>query len=125
MKIIDHRNLEHAEMPGIDHVTLAGNSDGLQHLSVWRQSLGPGTASPPHRHDCEEVVMCEAGHGEIHIDGNVHAFGPEMSLVIPPNVAHQIFNVGSEVMKLTAVLSASPVAVSFPDGSPLPLPWRT
>jgi len=125
MPVIDHRSLEHAALPGIDHVTLAGSSDGLNSLSVWKQSIAPGTATPPHRHDCEEVVICEAGRGAVHIDGRVHAFGPDMTVVIPRNAAHQIFNVGDDTMQVIAVLAASPVAVEFPDGTSLALPWRT
>ena len=30
-----------------------------------------GAATPPHRHDCDEVVLCQAGHGELHLDGEV------------------------------------------------------
>jgi quercetin dioxygenase-like cupin family protein len=125
MPIIDNRKLERATLPGIEHVTLAGNSDGLSSLSVWKQCIAPNTATPPHRHDCEEVVMCESGRGELHIEGRVEAFGAEMTVVIPRNVPHQILNVGDEPMHLTAVLAASPVEVSFPDGSALALPWRT
>jgi oxalate decarboxylase/phosphoglucose isomerase-like protein (cupin superfamily) len=54
----------------------------------------------------------------------VHRFGPNTTLVIPANAVHQIINVGAEPMTLTAALSTSPVAVTFPDGQPMPLPWK-
>ena len=125
MYVIQNANLEKAALPGIEHVTLAGTDDGLTRLSVWRQSMAPGAATPPHRHDCEEVVVVTAGNGELHIDGKVIAFGPDSTLVIPPNAAHQIFNTGAQHLNMLATLSVSPVDVHFPDGQRIPLPWRT
>jgi quercetin dioxygenase-like cupin family protein len=114
-----------AALPGLDHRTLAGQADGLAHLSVWRQSIAPGAATPPHRHDCEEVVLVDAGCGELRIDGEAHAFGPDSTLVIPRNADHQIVNTGSEPLRLTAAFSVSPVVVHLPDGQPFPLPWAS
>lgn len=112
-------------LPGLRHSTLAGSSDGLNRLSLWQQTIGAGAATPPHRHDCEEVVLVRSGRGELHIRGEVHRFGPETTLVIPPGVDHQIINSGSEPLELTAAFSTSPVEVVLPDGTPLPLPWRS
>jgi len=125
MSIIHHAELPHAALPGIDHMTLAAGHLGLQRLSVWKQRIDPHQATPPHRHDCEEVVVVLGGRGELHIDGRVESFGPDSSLVLKPNVPHQIVNVGDEPLDLVAVLSMTPVTVEFPAGSPLPLPWQS
>ena len=69
--------------------------------------------------------MCLAGRGEVHLEGAVHRFGPEQTVLLPANVTHQIFNVGEEPLELTAVFSATPVAVTLPDGSALELPWHS
>ena len=112
-------------LPGIEHLTLAGGEQGLSRLSVWRQSMAPGSATPPHQHDCEEVVLVTEGSGELHIDGKVLAFGPDTTLVLPPNRPHQIFNTGSVPLKTIAAFSATPVGTFLPDGAPLPLPWSS
>lgn len=112
-------------IPGVLHATWAGSRDGLSTLSLWRQSLAPGGATPPHSHQCEEVVLCLAGRGEVHIDGVVHAFGAHQTVLLPANVPHQIFNVGPEPLETTAVFSATPVAVALPDGSALEVPWSS
>jgi mannose-6-phosphate isomerase-like protein (cupin superfamily) len=125
MFALDNSKLPQSELPGIRHTTLAGSEHGLRHLSVWRQTIAGGHATPPHRHDCEEVVVVESGRGELHIAGGVYPFGPDTTLVIPPNLDHQIINVGLEPMKLTAAFSTSPVEVVLPDGQPLPLPWKS
>lgn len=125
MHVIDNTQLPRAALPGLAHTTLAGADNGLAHLSIWRQTIEPGAATPPHRHDCEEVVVVASGSGELHIEGRVERFGPDSTLAIPANVDHQILNTGSEPMNLVAAFSVSPVEVVLPDGSPLPLPWRS
>lgn len=112
-------------IPGIEHSTWAGTAEGLSQLSVWRQTLAPGAASPPHRHDCDEVVMCLAGQGEAHSQGRVQRFGADTTLVLPKDQVHQLFNVGDEPLQLLAVLAATPVHTELPDGQAIALPWRT
>ena len=123
--VLDQSRPAATPIPGVLHSTWAGSRDGLSTLSLWRQSLAPGGATPPHSHDCEEVVMCLAGRGEVHIDGVAHAFGPEQTVLLPAHVPHQIFNVGPEPLEMTAVFSATPVNVALPDGSALDLPWQS
>lgn len=112
-------------IPGLSHATWAGQDEGLHQLSLWRQTIAPGAATPPHRHDCEEIVMCSCGLGELHIAGQVHRFGPGATVTVPRNEIHQIFNVGSDPMAIIAVLAVSPVEVFLPDGQRIDLPWRT
>jgi mannose-6-phosphate isomerase-like protein (cupin superfamily) len=125
MHVIENETLPDATLPGIEHRTLAGTAQGLAHLSVWRQAIAPGGATPPHRHDCEEVILVEAGRGKLVSGGATRTFGPDTTLVIPPNADHQIFNIGDEPLRTTAVFAMTPVAVFLPDGAPLPLPWAS
>ncbi|GIZ52918.1 cupin domain-containing protein [Noviherbaspirillum aridicola] len=115
---------EPAGLPGIRHATLAAVPHGLQRIAIWRQSLAAGAATPPHRHDCEEVVLCSAGRGTLEIDGEKHAFGPGSTLVIPPDVPHQIVNSGDEAVELLAVFSTAFVDARWPDGASIALPWQ-
>ena len=112
-------------MPGVAHVTLAGQDHGLRELSVWRQAMAPGGCTPPHAHACEEVVMCDSGRGEVHIGGAVHPFRAGQTIVLPAGVPHQIFSTGDEPLVTTAVFPRNPVPVALPDGQALELPWRT
>ena len=125
MYVIDNASITPAGLTGLSHRTLAGSANGLRALSVWSQTIEPGAATPPHRHDCEEVVVVGAGRGELHIDGSVQPFGPDCTIVLPANVEHQIVNSGDEPLKIVAALSMTPVQVHLPDGSPLPLPWSS
>lgn len=114
-----------AEIPGVAHATWAGAADGLTQLSVWRQTLAPGAATPPHSHDCDEVVLCLGGDGEIHVDGEVHRFATDTTIVLPRGPVHQIFNTGTKPLETLGILGQTPVVTRLPDGSELPLPWRT
>jgi mannose-6-phosphate isomerase-like protein (cupin superfamily) len=125
MHVNQNAELPRASLPGIEHTTLAGGDEGLKSLSVWRQTVAAGAATPPHRHDCEEVIVVTRGSGEVRYADRVVRFGPDSTVVIPRNVDHQVFNTGTEPMEIVAAFSMSPVAVVFPDGQPLELPWRT
>jgi mannose-6-phosphate isomerase-like protein (cupin superfamily) len=106
---------EPTPIPGLAHSTWVGQDDGLSQIS----------ATPPHAHDCDEIVLCQAGRGEVHIDGQVHRFGPDCTIVLRRGPVHQIFNTGDEPMEILGVFGATPVGTLLPDGSALPLPWRS
>jgi quercetin dioxygenase-like cupin family protein len=125
MHVISNQQPLPSAIPGIAHVTLAGHEEGLSKLSVWQQSVAPGGATPPHRHDCEEVVICSGGTGELRIGEDVERFARDMTVVIPANVEHQIVNIGREPLQFVAVFSMSPVRACFPDGTAIELPWRS
>lgn len=112
-------------LPGIAHATWAGHEEGLQQLSVWRQSMAPGAATPAHQHDCDEIVFCLAGHGELHTAGQVIPFGPNSTVLLPRQRVHQLFNTGHEPLEMLAVFAATPVDTRLADGQPIALPWRS
>ena len=122
-----HRNsqLPAAELPGIVHTTFAGRDLGARRLSIWRQAIAPGAATPPHRHDCEEVVLVEAGRGRLLVDGRTVEFGTDSTVVLPAKCVHQIINDGDEPLMLIAAFSATPVGTFTPEGTSIDLPWRT
>lgn len=113
------------ELPGIAHTTWAGAAEGLSQLSLWRQSMAPGAGTPPHSHDCDEVVICLGGEGEVHVGGQVQRFGPDAMLVLPRGVEHQFFSVGTVPLETLGILAATPVVTRLPDGTPVALPWRS
>lgn len=123
--VVSQPRPEATPIPGVLHATWAGSRNGLSSLSLWRQSLAAGGCTPPHSHECEEIVMCLSGRGEVHIGNEVHPFGPEQTVLLPAKVPHQLFNVGPDPLEMTAVFSATPVAVALPDGSALELPWQS
>lgn len=125
MNVIAQHRPEATPLPGIAHATWASQAQGLSQISMWRQALAPGAATPPHRHDCDEVVLCLAGSGELHVGGKAYRFGADETIVLPRDQEHQIFNTGSVPLEMLAVFGSTPVATRLPDGSPIDLPWAT
>ena len=125
MQVIDNKARPRATLPGIEHLTLAGSAQALGGLSVWRQTMQPGCATPLHQHDCEEVVLVLEGSGEVRWGGGATTFGADSTLVIPPRVAHAIVNTGGVPLVTVAAFSATPVGTFLPEGKPLPLPWES
>lgn len=111
-------------IPGVAHRTLAGAEHGLERLAVWLQHIDAGGATPPHRHDCEEVVLVQAGEGTLIMHDRRQTFRAGDTLIVPPNELHQILNTGAQPLQLLAALSTAVVEVRLPDGTPLPLPWQ-
>lgn len=125
MIVIEQPRPEATPIPGIHHATWAGRQEGLTQLSLWRQTLAPGAATPPHSHVCEEVVLCLSGQGEVHIGGEVHCFGTDSTVLLPMNVVHQIFNTGTAPLEILVIFAATPVGAWLPDGQAIDLPWRS
>jgi quercetin dioxygenase-like cupin family protein len=125
MKVVPNAPLAQSPFPGIQHATLAGSAQGLSQLSLWKQIIDAGCATPPHRHDCEEVVLCTSGNGALLHGANRIPFGANNTVCIPRNELHQIVNDGDEPLHITAVFSRSPVEAYFPDGERIDLPWSS
>lgn len=125
MIVIEQERPQPTPLPGITHATWVGAAQGLEQLSVWRQSMQPGAATPPHSHDCDEAVLCIEGWGEVHIDGVAHRFGPGTTVVLPRGRVHQLFNTGNTPLETLGIFGATPVVTRLPDAAPIDLPWRT
>ncbi len=125
MNVLEQARPQPTALPGIDHATWAGAADGLTDLSVWRQSLAPGACTPPHSHGCDEIVLCLAGSGEVHVGCDVHRFGADATLVLPTGSVHQLFNTGPTPMEIIGIFAATPVSTCLPDGAAIELPWRS
>lgn len=125
MLVIDNRRAEKSSLPGIEHQTLASHAQALAGLSLWRQTMAPGSATPVHQHDCEEVVLVLSGSGEVRANGTATPFGPDTTLVLPPRVAHEIVNTGDSPLVTVAVFSATPVGTFTPNDERMELPWTS
>jgi quercetin dioxygenase-like cupin family protein len=124
MNVIEQARPEPTPLPGVAHATFACGAHGLSELSLWRQTLAPGAATPPHRHDCDEVVLCLGGWGEVHTEGRAQRFGADSTVVLPAGRDHQIFNAGPQPLEILGIFAATPVVTRTPDGAPVDLPWR-
>ena len=111
------------ELPGLKHRTLASQAGGIASFEVWQQSLGPGAATPLHRHDCEEVIVFTGGSGVMRHAGTETPIEAGTVLLCRPNELHQIVNTGQDELTLYGILAVSPVPVVDEHGGAIPLPW--
>lgn len=125
MSAIDNSTIQQFSLPGLVHQTLASHKDGLQNTEIRIQTVEPGGETPVHYHDCEEVIVILRGSGQLSIDGKVTAFGPNSTLIIPPDIIHQLANSGTEEVFLIASFSSTPAKIFTPDGEELVLPWQS
>ena len=125
MPVANPAVLPETPIPGISHLTLACRGEGLESLSVWKQTIAPGQGTPPHSHDCEEVVVVLDGQGTLSSRGEQLSFGPGSTLLLPANEEHQIVNTGTRPLTMVAAFATTPVATFAPDGASIELPWRS
>ena len=124
MPIIDNNSVKDFHLPGLSHRTFAGPEHGLKNLEVWGQVIEAGAGTPVHRHACEEAIVILEGSGTLTINGEERHFGPDSTLIIPPDAVHQIVNSGATRMVIIAALSMAPVKVCHADNRAMPLPWQ-
>jgi mannose-6-phosphate isomerase-like protein (cupin superfamily) len=124
MPIIDNNELKAFNLPGLHHRTLAGFEQGLKSLSVWSETVEPGAGTPVHRHDCEEAVVILEGNGTLTVNGEDTKFGPNTTLIVPPDAVHQIVNSGTTRMVFIGAFSTAPVKVRDGENNAMALPWQ-
>ena len=125
MSVINNSKIQQYTLPGLVHQTLASHNDGLKGTEVWMQTIEPGGETPIHYHDCEEVVVVIQGSGQLTIEEETTEFSSNHTLIIAPEVVHQLINSGNEEILLLATFSSTPANVFTPDGEKLPLPWQS
>jgi mannose-6-phosphate isomerase-like protein (cupin superfamily) len=124
MPVVNNNAVESFELPGLRHQTIGGHRHGLKTMEVWMQTIAPGAATPVHCHACEEVVVVLSGSGRCTVGDTTVSFGPNSTLILEPDVVHQIVNTSDGEMNLIAALGMAPVRVKTDDGQDLPVPWE-
>jgi len=83
---------------------IEGETPGCSSLVTGRFIVDTGKSPhPPHVHQDEEILIVEAGQGEIICDGKTTKVGPGSVMYSTPNVAHGINNTGQEPLTFTFV----------------------
>jgi quercetin dioxygenase-like cupin family protein len=105
-----------------NHISgVATSSGGARQIEMWHGHMDAHSATPPHSHDAEEVVLFLKGNGRATIaDREIHYESGD-TLILPPGQVHQIF-----AETASEFVSAIPIGstVKLPDGTPIDLPWR-
>jgi quercetin dioxygenase-like cupin family protein len=100
---------------------VATPASGAQQIEMWRGRMDANSATPPHSHDTEEVVLFLKGSGRATVAGSEVRYQAGDTLILPAAQVHQIF-----AETESEFVSAMPIGgtVALPDGTPIDLPWR-
>ena len=108
-------------MQGNHIAGVATPTSGAQQVEMWRGRMDADSATPPHRHDTEEVVLFLKGNGRATVADREVRFAAGDTLVLPAGQVHQLFAETD-----CEFVSAMPLGgtVQLPDGVVIDLPWR-
>ena len=120
--------IQHTEAPvfaaGDTSVTgYAAPSRGAAQVSLWRIELAPGSTSPLHYMDCEEVFLGIDGHAIAVVDDTEHPIGAGDCLILPAGTAFTLHVPGQEPFRALACLPAGGQATMVPSGATFVPPW--
>lgn len=121
--VIQHAELRHFENNGNDLVGIATPSQGATDVEVWRSSVAPGSSTPLHRHESEEIFVVLQGSGVAEIGDQRLPFRAPATVIAPPGVPHRIVNTG-DVPTDSIVIVGSHSSIYDADGQKMDLPWR-
>lgn len=108
-------------MQGNHIAGVATPASGAQQVEMWSGRMDANSATPPHSHDTEEVVLFLKGSGRASVANREVRFRAGDTLILPAGQVHQIF---SETE--SEFVCAMPIGgtVKLPDGIGVELPWR-
>jgi mannose-6-phosphate isomerase-like protein (cupin superfamily) len=123
MEIIRRHDAPTFDAPGASFTGYAAPSRGTRHVSMWSLELAPGSTSPLHEMDCEEVFLGLEGRAIAMVDATEHVLGPGDCLILPPRTPFTLHVLGREAFRAMACIPAGGRATMLPDGTPFAPPW--
>ena len=109
------------DVPGTNVVGLAAPSRGSSQISAWRLRLDPGTSSPVHTLDAEEVFVVLAGRVRLTSEGATEEVGAGGALIAPVGRPFMLTNPGPDVFEAVACAPAG-IRATVGDATFAP-PW--
>jgi quercetin dioxygenase-like cupin family protein len=101
----------------------AAPSRGATSISLWRIELAPGTTSPLHRLDVEEVFLATGGRAVATINDTQYAVSAGDCLILPAGAPFTIRAAADEPFLAVACMPAGGKATLLPDGPTFVPPW--
>lgn len=109
--------------PGVTWTGYAAPSRGASQVSLCHLELAPGTTSPLHEMDCEEVFLGLDGQATATVDGVEHPIGTGDCLILPAGTPFTFDVPADRPFRALACIPAGGRATMIPDGTELTPPW--
>jgi quercetin dioxygenase-like cupin family protein len=123
MKLIKHNDAPVFDADGTTITAYAAPSRGAAEVSMWRIELAPGSTSPLHHMDREEVFLGIEGTMLATVEGAEHAVGAGDCLILPAGTPFTLHVPGAEPFRGMACTPAGSQATMDPDGPTFMPPW--
>jgi quercetin dioxygenase-like cupin family protein len=123
MHLIKRSDAPTFEAGGTSVLGYAAPSRGAAELSVWQIELAPGSTSPLHHMDREEVFLGVGGHAVAEVDGARHDLGAGDCLILPAGTDFTLHVPGEEPYRALACVPAGALATMADDGATFVPPW--
>jgi quercetin dioxygenase-like cupin family protein len=123
MPLITRTDAPTFEAGGTSVIAYAAPSRGAAEVSVWQVELAPGSTSPRHHMDREEVFLGIAGHAVAEVDGTRHDLRAGDCLILPAGTDFTMHVPGPEPYRALACVPAGARAVMAADGATFVPPW--
>src|SRR6185369_13580344 len=78
-------------MEGNHIAGVATPASGARQVEVWHGRMDANAATPPHRHDSEEIVVFLSGSGRATVADREVRYQAGDTLILPAAQVHQIF----------------------------------
>jgi mannose-6-phosphate isomerase-like protein (cupin superfamily) len=123
MKLIKHTDAPLFDAENTTVTAYAAPSRGSSEVSVWQIELAPGSTSPLHHMDCEEVFLALHGQAVAATEEAEYVLGPGDCLILPAGTAFTLHVPGEEPFSAVACIPVGGQATMVPDGPTFAPPW--
>jgi mannose-6-phosphate isomerase-like protein (cupin superfamily) len=123
MNLISAADAAVFDIPDTHVVAYAAPSRGSTQLCLWRIDIAPGSTSPLHHMDCEEVFLCIDGSAVVVIDGAERRVAAGDCLVLPAGTDFSFRVEGEAPFRALACIPAGGKATMAESGDTFVPPW--
>jgi quercetin dioxygenase-like cupin family protein len=123
MKLIKHTDAPVFEAEGTTVTAYAAPSRGAGEISLWQLELAPGSTSPLHHMDREEVFLALEGQARLTVGNTEHPLGPGDCLILPADTDFTLHVRGEQPFRALACVAAGGLATLVPEGVTFAPPW--
>ena len=123
MNVIKHSEAPRFDAGGTTVTGYAAPSRGAADVHLWHLDLAPGSTSPMHHMNCEEVFLVLAGRVAAAVGGSERELSAGDCLILPAETPFTLRVLGDEPCRAVACVPAGPLATLDPDGATFPPPW--